>query len=238
MRVSGIILHPTSLPGRHGIGDLGEWAYRFADFLSEAGQGLWQVLPLGPPAEVNSPYKASSSIAGNPLLISLDLLARQGLLSNADVDDAPAFPAESVAFDAVAAFKLPRLMKAALAFFARAPREGLGEFQQFCGENASWLDRFADFAALRDENGGAIWTQWKRRWNPDAEQVRIHKFIQFEFHRQWRALKSYCNERGIRMLGDLPVFVAHDSADVWSNPQLFDLDESEAPQTVAGVPPD
>jgi 4-alpha-glucanotransferase len=238
MRVSGILLHPTSLPGRHGIGDLGEWAYRFADFLSDAGQGLWQMLPLGPPAEDNSPYKADSSVAGNPLLISLDLLARQGLLTNNDVDNCPSFPAGSVDFDGVAAFKWPLLKKAALAFFAHASAESRGEFERFCAEKASWLDRFAEFAALRDENGGALWTRWVRTRDPDRQGVLVHKFVQFEFFRQWRALRRYCNERAIRLLGDLPIFVAHDSADVWGNPELFDLDERGNPRTVAGVPPD
>ncbi len=238
MRVSGVILHPTSLPGRHGIGDLGDAAYRFADFLREAGQGIWQLLPLGPPAEDNSPYKACSSIAGNPLLVSLDLLVRDGLLSGPDVDEAPPFPAESVDFDAVADFKSRLLRKAALAFFERNAQEDREKFSQFCAENAFWLDPFSRFAALRDQNGGALWTDWKRKQTPNPDRVNIHKFIQFVFHRQWSSLKSYCNERKIRILGDLPIFVAHDSADVWNNPGLFDLDENGSPRTVAGVPPD
>jgi 4-alpha-glucanotransferase len=238
MRTSGILLHPTSLPGGHGIGDLGDWAFRFADFLSDGGQGLWQVLPLGPPAEANSPYKACSSMAGNPLLISLDSLARQGLLSRADLDEAPAFPADFVDFDAVAAFKWKLLKKAARAFFAQAMRAGKRGFERFCTENGFWLDRFAEFAALREENGGSLWTEWKRKRSPDPGNVRLHKFVQFEFFCQWRALKRYCNERGIRILGDLPIFVALDSADVWGNPELFDLDEHGNPRMVAGVPPD
>ncbi|MGA2264170.1 MAG: 4-alpha-glucanotransferase [Acidobacteriota bacterium] len=238
MRISGIILHPTSLPGGYGIGDLGEWAYRFADFLSESGQGLWQVLPLGPPAEANSPYKACSSMAGNPLLISLDLLARQGLLSLEDFDTAPVFAADFVDFVPVAAFKWPLLRKAARVFFADAAAADRQEYEQFCSGERFWLDQFAEFAALRDENGGTLWTEWSRRQNPDPEDVRLHKYVQFEFFRQWQALKKYCHERRIRILGDLPFFVAQDSADVWGNPELFDLDERGHPRTVAGVPPD
>ncbi|MBZ5494930.1 MAG: 4-alpha-glucanotransferase [Acidobacteriia bacterium] len=238
MRVSGILLHPTSLPGAHGIGDLGEWAFRFADFLSDGGQGLWQVLPLGPPAEANSPYKACSSMAGNPLLISLDSLAREGLLSRADLEGAPLFPAESVDFVAVAAFKWRLLEQASRAFFAGGPGPHLREFEQFCMEKGFWLDQFARFAALRDENGGSLWTEWDRNRNPDPARVLLHKYIQFEFFRQWHALKGYCHERGIRILGDLPIFVAHDSADVWGNPGLFDLDEHGNPRMIAGVPPD
>lgn len=232
------MLHPTSLPGGHGIGELGDWAFRFADFLSDSGQGLWQVLPLGPPAEANSPYKACSSMAGNPLLISLDLLARQGLLSPAELNEAPAFRADSVDFDAVAAFKWKLLKKAARAFFAHGLPASRHEFDEFCGGNSFWLDQFAEFAALRDANRGSLWTEWKRKQHPNPEDVRLHKYVQFEFLCQWRALKRYCNERGVRIVGDLPIFVALDSADVWGNPELFDLDEHGNPRMVAGVPPD
>jgi 4-alpha-glucanotransferase len=238
MRTSGVLLHPTSLPSRHGIGDLGESAYRFADFLCEGGQGIWQVLPLGPPAEANSPYKACSSAAGNPLLIGLDTLAHEGLLSGSDVDGPPSFPAESVEFEAVAAYKWPRLRKAAGAFFDRRLQPMAEEFDRFCQAAGRWLEPYAQFASLRDENGGRLWTGWDRGKAADPENVRFHKFVQFEFFRQWSNLKRYCNERGILILGDLPIFVALDSADVWSNPELFDLDEKGNPRVVAGVPPD
>jgi 4-alpha-glucanotransferase len=238
MRVSGILLHPTSLPGGHGIGDLGDWAYRFADFLAASGLGLWQLLPLAPPAEANSPYKAFSSMAGNPLLISLDLLARGGWLAPSDLDDAPAFPAERVDFEAVAGFKWPRFEKACAAFFAGAEDDHRREFTRFCAEQSFWLDRFAEFAALRNANGGRLWTEWDRARKADPGKVRLHKYVQFEFYRQWLALKKYCHGHGIRLFGDLPIFVAHDSADVWGNPELFDLDERGNPRSVAGVPPD
>ncbi len=238
MRASGILLHPTSLPGGHGIGDLGEWAYQFADFLSASGQGLWQVLPLAPPAEADSPYKAYSSMAGNPLLISLDLLARSGVISHADLDAAPSFPEDRVDFAAVAAFKWQILKKAARAFFAEASSRNRQEFERFCAEQKFWLDRFAEFVALRDQNRDFLWMEWDRTQKPDPEHVNLHKYIQFEFFRQWQALKKYCHEKGIRIVGDLPIFVAHDSADVWGNPELFDLDERGYSRTVAGVPPD
>jgi len=238
MRASGILLHPTSLPGGHGIGDLGDWAFRFADFLADSGQKLWQILPLGPPAEANSPYKACSSMAGNPLLISLDRLEKDGLLARADLDAAPSLPAASVDFDAVAGFKWPLLGKAAHAFSARKPAGLAGEYERFCSVNKFWLDRFADFAALRDEYGGKLWTRWEQSRKPDPGRVALHKYVQFEFHRQWQSLKEYCHSRGIRLIGDLPIFVAHDSADVWANPELFDLDEQGNPRAVAGVPPD
>ncbi len=238
MRSSGILLHPTSLPGGHGIGDLGDSAFQFADFLTAAGQSLWQVLPLGPPAEFNSPYKGCSSMAGNALLISLDLLARGGLLTPADLAGAPPFPADAVDFGAVAAFKWALLKKAAVKFFSQASRATRHEFEQFCQEKQFWLEPFAIFAALRDENGGIPWTEWTRKADPESADVSLHQFVQFEFFRQWNALKMYCNERQIRILGDLPIFVAHDSADVWANPGLFDLDEHGHPRTVAGVPPD
>jgi 4-alpha-glucanotransferase len=238
MRASGILLHPTSLPGPHGIGDLGEWAYRFADFLSAAGQGLWQVLPLAPPAVSNSPYKAYSSMAGNPLLISLDQLARSGLIPQSELDAAPQFPEGSVDFVAVTDFKWRILRQAARAFFAKAGSRDRREFEEFCAGQKFWLDQFADFAALRDQNGRRPWTQWDPEQKPDPQAVGLHKYIQFVLYRQWHALKQYCHDRGIRIIGDLPIFVAHDSADVWGNPGLFNLDERGNPRAVAGVPPD
>ena len=238
MRTSGILLHPSSLPGGHGIGDLGDWAYRFADFLAAGGQGLWQVLPLGPPAEANSPYKSCSSMAGNPLLISLDMLVRQGKLSSADLEGVPGFPRGEVDYDAVAGFKWPLLRKAVRNFFAHAPAESRAEYDRFCSGNAFWLDSYATFSALRDENGGSLWTQWERSRDPEADNVLLHRYVQFEFYRQWHALRRHCNNSGIRIVGDLPIFVAQDSADVWANPGLFDLDAHGNPRMVAGVPPD
>ncbi len=238
MRKCGILLHPTSLPGRYGIGDLGSWAYRFADFLADGGQQIWQVLPLGPPGYGNSPYQCFSSIAGNPLLISLEGLLEQGLLNPDDLKPAPGFPSARVDFGSVIPFKWALLRQAARAFFRHRPRVLHKEYQEFCEREGHWLDGFAHFAALKELNGGVAWTEWKRRRKPEPQDLNSQKFIQFEFFRQWRALKNYCNERGIQIVGDLPIFVAHDSADVWANPELFDLDENGRPKTIAGVPPD
>jgi len=240
-RKSGILLHPTSLPGGLGIGDLGRWAYRFVDFLVESGQLLWQILPLGPTGYGNSPYQAWSSIAGNPLLIDLELLVNRGLLAADDL--LKALPTTSadvsrVDFDAVAHFKQPLLRKAALAFLKARPAGEFQEFENFCLENASWLNPFARFAALREANDEAPWTEWDTAKIAEEQAVEEHKFIQFEFYRQWLALKKYCNKQGIQIIGDIPIFMAHDSADVWANRHLFDLDEKGKPRHIAGVPPD
>jgi 4-alpha-glucanotransferase len=238
MRKSGILLHPTSLPGGWGIGDLGEWAYRFADFLAEAGQQLWQILPLGPPGFGYSPYQAYSSMAGNPLLISLQPLVEQGWLSPEDLSGSPRFPDSEVDFDAVIPFKWKLIKKAAAAFFQRDSDPLRNDFLRFCAETESWLNPFAEFAALKEANSGSAWTDWTRKTEARARDILEQKFIQFEFFRQWKSLKKYCNESGIEIIGDIPIFIAHDSADVWSNPELFDLDEPGHPRNVAGVPPD
>jgi 4-alpha-glucanotransferase len=238
MRKSGILLHPTSLPGEFGIGDLGHWAYRFADFLVESGQQLWQVLPLGPPGFGYSPYQAYSSTAGNPLLISLQTLVEQDWLSSADLKGIPAFADSSVDFDSVIPFKLNLLKKAAATFWGRASDSMRPQFLDFCAQTESWLNPFAEFAALKEANANSAWTEWNQNTAVRKQSLLIHKFIQFEFSRQWKLLKKYCNERGIEIIGDIPIFIAHDSADVWANPELFDLDEKGNPFTVAGVPPD
>ncbi len=238
MRKSGILLHPTSLPGEWGIGDLGTQAYRFADFLAEGGQQFWQVLPLGPPGFAYSPYQAYSSIACNPLLINLQTLVEQGWLSPEELQEAPRFSRPMVDFEAVIPFKSKLIRKAAAAFAHNDSDPLRDDFLEFCAENESWLNPFAEFAALKDLNGGRAWTEWKQKTGASAEEVRSHKFIQFEVFRQWKSLKKYCNELGIEIIGDLPIFVAHDSADVWFNPELFDLDKQGKPRTIAGVPPD
>ncbi len=238
MRKSGILLHPTSLPGEYGIGDLGNCAYRFADFLAESGQSLWQILPLGPPGYGNSPYQCYSSMAGNPLLVSLEALCQEGLLTESHLHQKPGFPQSSVDFGSVIPFRWKLLKRAARTFFKSGSAKMHHEFEQFCAQNAYWLDRFAEFAALKEANGWVSWTSWNRRSDPAPIEQRVQKFIQFQFFRQWSALRRYCRERGIRIIGDLPIFVAHDSADVWGNPGLFDLNEDGSPNHVAGVPPD
>ncbi len=249
-RSSGILLHPTSLPGPFGIGDLGPEAYAFADFLIASGQSLWQVLPLGPTGHGDSPYACYSAFAGNTLLISPQKLIGDNLLDQKDLDGAAPGAGERVDFEAVHKCKDSMLRQA----FARFPRVAdpnlRAAFADFCRRHVSWLDDYALFRALKDEHGGVAWNQWDLsyvRRDPAAlasareklrEQIEAHKFYQFLFFRQWFALKAYCNERGIKFIGDIPIFVAEDSADVWTNPDQFKLDENGTPIVVAGVPPD
>ncbi len=249
-RASGILLHPTSLPGRYGIGDLGDEAYRFVDFLAGAKQRLWQVLPLGPTGYGDSPYQCFSAFAGNPLLIHFDQLVAEGLLTADDVRDTPRFPAERVAYGEVIPYKLNLLHRAARRFQAGGDEPLAATFDVFCRDNAGWLDDFALFMALKDAHGGGVWNTWPtdiaarrpeaiRHWNEKlATLVFTHKFLQFLFFRQWTAVKRYANDRDIRIIGDIPIFVAYDSADVWSHLDLFFLDEHGQPTVVAGVPPD
>jgi len=251
-RRCGILLHPTSLPGRFGIGDLGPESYRFADYLAGASQGIWQVLPLGPTGYGDSPYQCFSAFAGNPLLVSLEKLVVEGDLSPDDlVRDLPRFPNQHVDFGWVVRHKLPLLEKAARNFLAGAAARRREDFQDFCRQNAPWLDNFALFMALKEAHGGqAVWNHWERdiaarrpealaRWEADlSEAMNTQKYIQYQFFRQWLELKAYCHERGIQLMGDIPIFVAHDSADVWSHPELFHLDADGNPAVQAGVPPD
>jgi 4-alpha-glucanotransferase len=238
MRASGILLHPTSLPGEGGIGDLGAGAYKFVDFLAESGVSLWQVLPLGPPGLGNSPYQCISSMAGNPLLISLRALLEEGLLTPEELRPAQSFPETRVDFESVSPFRLALLKRAAHRFFASSSGERLREFEEFCEQKRSWLDQFAGFVALREMNRNTTWPDWRRTARLNPLRVRDQKFMQFQFFRQWAALKEHCHRRGIRIIGDLPFLVAYDSADVWANPGLFDLDADGRPRAVAGVPPD
>jgi 4-alpha-glucanotransferase len=237
-RSSGILLHPTSLPGRFGVGDLGPEAYRFVDFLAAAGQRIWQMLPLGPTGYGDSPYQLFSAFAGNPLLISLEKLADQGLLSQADLRKAPAFPSGEVDYGRVIRWKLP-LLRAAYERF-RTGGANRQEFDAFRQDNASWLNDYSRFMALKAANGGeAVWSRWDPSITvPSEEDVEALEFAQFQFFAQWRELHNYAQARGIRMMGDLPIYVAHDSADVWAKPQLFQLDEHGEPAVMSGVPPD
>ncbi|NJM97941.1 MAG: 4-alpha-glucanotransferase [Phormidesmis sp. RL_2_1] len=250
-RTSGILLHPTSLPGRFGIGDLGTSAYRFVDFLEESQQTLWQLLPLGPTGHGHSPYMAYSAMAGNPLLINLEALQGSGLLDEADLALTSSFAVEAVDYDAVYPYKLALLHKAAGRFKEIAEPETRTAFEQFRVDYASWLEDYSLFMALKEANHGAPWTQWEKalvQRDPEAlDQARVnlaaeiffHEYVQFEFHRQWSALKLYANERGIQIVGDMPIYVAHDSADVWAQPENFMLHpETLEPSLMAGVPPD
>jgi len=246
-RCSGILLHPTSLPGGYGVGDLGDDAYRFVDLLVAMRQQLWQVLPLGPTAYGDSPYQCFSTFAGNPILISPDRLLAEGLLTPSDLRDQPRFPVDRVSFSEVMAYKRRLFARAADRFAASAQRT---EFEAFCHAHASWLDDFALFMALKDAQGGVKWTRWPadlvrrepaalaRARRDLAEAVRMWQIIQFFFFRQWQALTAYAHAHGVRLFGDVPIFVADDSADVWAHPELFFLDKQGEPTVVAGVPPD
>jgi 4-alpha-glucanotransferase len=248
-RGSGILLHITSLPSRYGIGDMGPWSYRFADFLGEAKQSLWQILPLNPtePAYGNSPYQSESAFAGNPLLISPELMVRDGLLEDTNLATPPQFPKGRIDYDATIAYKEKLFDMAHECFSQTSPKH---EYEKFCAENAFWLDDFALFKVLKIRFSGKVWTEWPqeiRDRQPEALQalmkelhkgIEREKFLQFLFFRQWISLKGYCNQRGIQIFGDIPIYVIHDSADVWANPELFDLDDTGNPSAVAGVPPD
>jgi 4-alpha-glucanotransferase len=250
-RSSGILLHPTSLPSRFGIGDIGSNAYQFVDFLKKTGQQLWQILPLGPTGFGNSPYLSYSASAGNPLLICPDRLRSEGLLTEDDLADLPQFPLGQVDFDAVRPYKMG-LFQTAFKNFQKDPPAGLEqEFQGFCTQKASWLDDYALFMAIKTDLKDASWHTWDKdiaRRQPEAlkkwkerlkDQVLFQQFLQFQFFRQWSDLKKYANEQGIQLFGDLAIYVAHDSADVWSNPDIFCLDEeTQEAALMAGVPPD
>jgi 4-alpha-glucanotransferase len=249
-RCSGILLHLTSLPSRHGIGDLGTSAYRFSEFLAESGQSLWQVLPLSPTGYGDSPYQCFSAFAGNPLLIDLGALQEQGLLSGRDLATLPHLPDDYVDYGSVIEFKLPVLGRAAQSFLKDNSREHRVAFESFCRKNAFWLDDYAVFMACKGVYKGAVWTDWEgairqrhavalKEWGTRlSREIEILKYWQFEFFRQWAKLKTHCHDHGIRIMGDIPIYVAHDSADVWAHPELFRLDEQGKPTVVAGVPPD
>ncbi len=254
-RAAGILLHPTSLPSRGGIGDFGPAAYQFVDFLASARQGLWQVLPLGPVGYGNSPYSSTSAFAGNPLLISLERLVEHGWIEldpgklDAGKADA-ALVSGAVEYDQVFMQKMPLLFAAARKFLSTASGEALQRFENFRAENAWWLDDFVLFDALRARQKLESWNQWPRdlgRREPAAlekarqelaDDLQIRSALQFAFYEQWQALRRYCSGRAIRIVGDVAIFVNHDSADVWTHHELFRLNDDLDPEVVAGVPPD
>ena len=252
-RAAGVLVHPTSFPGRYGIGDLGGSAYQFVDFLEAGQQSLWQILPLGPTSYGDSPYQSFSAFAGNPLLISPDKLIEEGYLPAEAVADVPAFPADKVDYGWVIDYK-GKLLRGAFDQFEKFGRDDQRwAFDSFCAEQGYWLEDFALFMALKVHHmhqDGGVWNTWPYdiahrkpeaiAWwsNYLATDVRYHKFLQFLFFKQWLELKGYANERGIQIVGDIPIFVAFDSADVWANPGLFFLHEDGSPMVVAGVPPD
>ncbi len=251
-RSSGILLHPTSLPGRFGIGEIGKGAELWLESLSRMGQTVWQVLPLGPTGYGNSPYQSLSSFAGNPLLISFDSLVRDGMLTPQDLALLPEFPDPYVAFGPVIEVRTAFLKLAARRFLTQCDASPLLQqaFDLFCTHESGWLDDWAMFAALKEANNLKPWTEWPRDVALREEvamaevmsaleaEIADAKALQFMFHRQWNKLRLCAKELGIRIVGDIPIFAAHDSADVWANRELFHLDENGNPAVVAGVPPD
>src|SRR5208282_1683176 len=256
-RAAGILLHPTSLPSRGGIGDFGPAAYSFVDLLASARQGLWQVLPLGPLGYGNSPYSSISAFAGNPLLISLERLASHGWIDAAKISGLASTTSSSassgfgaVEYDHVFAAKMPWLFEAGRNFVTSASDAARRRFEQFCSENAWWLDEFVLFDALRSQQKLASWNEWpaglahrdagalQRARKDLAVDLKIRSALQFAFYEQWQALRRYCSERSIRIVGDVAVFMNYDSADVWMHRELFRLNENLEPDVVSGVPPD
>lgn len=246
-RESGILLHPTSLPSKYGIGELGNEAYSFVDFLVRSRQKLWQILPLGPVGYGESPYQCFSAFAGNTLLVSIDKLIEQKLLSKEDVGTLPDFDVRFVEFERVRKFKFDLYRKA----FKKFKSEGINaDYRRFLRDNSFWLEEFSLFMALKEHFGGAAWNLWDKEIafrKPDAVEyykdklageIEYHKFLQYMFFRHWLQLKAYANGKGIRIIGDLPIFVSCDSSDAWSKRHLFELDASGNPKKVAGVPPD
>ncbi len=249
-RASGILLHPTSLPGPDGIGDLGPEAFRWIDFLNQSGTQFWQILPLGPTGYGDSPYQCFSAFAGNPYLISATRLLDQGLLTKADLVDRPNFPIERVDYGPVITWKLHILKKSFDHFKNSKPDAIHDAFEAFKKSEMDWLAPFVLFMAIKDNFGGIPWNEWPEEYRlqdpqtiadfkaGNAKKIEYQAYLQFIFHRQWQALKDYASKKGVRIIGDIPIFVAYDSADVWGNKELFFLDEKGLPKVVAGVPPD
>jgi 4-alpha-glucanotransferase len=249
-RAGGVLLHPTSLPSPYGIGDLGPSAHAWLDWLSKAGCSLWQILPLGPTGFADSPYQSFSAFAGNHLLISPQLLLEQGLISALELEGAPSFPEDRVDYGAVITWKEKLLEQAAATFERRAKPELLDEYQTYCEDQRAWLDDFALFMALKREHEGKPWTDWPAALRDrevgalkaanEALAVRIQdqKVRQYLFSAQWSNLRRAAQEYTITIIGDIPIFIAHDSADIWARPEFFCLDTQGQPVVVAGVPPD
>jgi len=247
-RSCGVLMHITSLPNRHGSGDLGKSAYEFINFLHAAGQSWWQMLPVNPPGDGFSPYSCKSTFAGSPWLISLDQLVKDGLLRKSDVEPLASFRDEKVLFQAVVPYRLDRLRIAYERF--KYQKGSKAKLNRFIKKHAAWLDDFAMFSALQDAHAGKAWNLWARDLRlcepaalADAkrvlaDEVRFHQFQQYIFDRQWTALKAYANSKGVGLMGDIPIFIAYDSADVWAHRTLFLLDREGAPKVVSGCPPD
>ena len=249
-RLSGILVHPTSFPSPFGIGDLGEGAYEFIDFLAAAGQHLWQVLPLGPTGFGDSPYQGPSAFAGQPLIISPRKLCEKGLLSEQDLKEIPAFDPRKIDYGPAIVYKNSLLKKAFSSFWHTPDKTMLEEFEKFCKKEAYWLDDYSLFMAVKDAHEGRCWLEWEpeiRRPSPSvkeewrkrlADEVSYYQFVQYMFCLQWTQLLDYAHERDIEIIGDAPIFMSLDSCDVWANHKYFQLDTKGYPTHVAGVPPD
>jgi 4-alpha-glucanotransferase len=248
-RSAGILLHPTSLPGKFGIGDLGPNAFRFVDFLKGAGQKLWQVFPLGPTGYGDSPYQCFSAFAGNPLLISPELLYKEGFLNKDDIENTPSFNPHQIDFGNVINYK-SNLLRKGFERFSSSKKIFEKECDDFYDKNNYWLEDYALFMAAKQFHNGVLWTQWDKsiasRYENELEnwKVKLHseiqyqKFIQYIFDKQWNEIKKYAHEAGIKIIGDLPIFIAYDSADLWANKEQFSVRIDGTLETVAGVPPD
>lgn len=249
-RFSGILAHPSSFPSPYGIGDFGPGAYEFIDYLTEARQSLWQILPLGPTGFGDSPYQSFSSFAGQTLFISPDLLVKEGLLCEVDIATPPQFSERYVEYGPVIVYKNALYQTAYRNFLSGQFKELKSAFKEFCKDSSYWLNDYALFMATKDAHEGRCWLDWqdemtaptapiKRKWTGKLKEVvTYYQFLQFLFFRQWKMLKAYANEHGIRIIGDIPIFVSLDSVDVWANKTLFKLDNKGFPTEVAGVPPD
>lgn len=249
-RGSGILLHITSLPSPYGIGDVGSEAYRFVDFLQESRQSFWQILPINPTSKAygNSPYSSDSAFAGDPLLISPDLLVEQGLLSKSDLQNIPPFPNPRVDYQMVTSFKKGLLLLAYERYITRLKKDP--EFQRFVTENLDWLEDYALFKALKTHFKEIPWHQWPKEMRDREKnaitkckeqfkhQILLEKFSQFVFFKQWLSLKRYINNKNIQIIGDIPIYLHHESADVWAHPEIFKLDDEKRPTAIGGVPPD
>jgi 4-alpha-glucanotransferase len=249
-RRSGVVLHPTSLPGPHGVGDLGESAYRFVDWLASAGQTVWQMLPVNPVGPGHSPYQCPSAFAGSPLMVALQPLAERGWLDAQALASPPAFHPTRADHDAALPWRQARLREAAAALFAANAAPERAEFENWREGQASWLPEWSLFAAIKDDQGGRPWWEWPaalaRRDAAALDAARqslapaidAHAFVQWCFERQMHALRRHAHAQGVRLMADMPIFVAHDSADVWARPDLYFMDEQHRLTVVAGVPPD
>ena len=248
-RSAGVLLHTTSLPGPHGIGDFGPAAFRFVDWLAAAGQSVWQLLPTAPIGPANSPYQSVSAFAGSPLMVALEPLVAAGWLAAPELPEG-GFDAHKADYGKVVPWRIAQLRAAAAGFFAQAQAAERVAYTAWCAAQASWLDDYALFMAIETSYDGYPWWTWeaglRRREagalaaarTQHAGEIAFWQFVQWQFDAQLGAVKKYANDRGVSLMGDLPIFVAHHSADVWSRPDLYTLDDDSQPTVVAGCPPD